>query len=86
MVYPSVPTDEPMVSLNKKYKIIRKVENNCTLEKSLRIILTFTKKAIQEAAAALPSVPQEEPGGEDSYATLKPQRSSKKKPMLESVD
>ena len=39
----------------------------------------------QEASAVLPSVPQGDPG-EDSYATLKPQKSSKKKPVLESVD
>ena len=45
----------------------------------------FTVDSTQDAAAALPSVPQEDPG-EDSYATLKPQRSSKKKPVLESVD
>ena len=45
----------------------------------------FTFDSTQDAAAALPSVPQEDPG-EDSYATLKPQRSSKKKPVLESVD
>jgi len=38
-----------------------------------------------EASAILPSVPQGDPG-EDSYATLKPQKSSKKKPVLESVD
>jgi len=44
-----------------------------------------TEEPMETAAAALPSVPQEDPG-EDSYATLKPQRSSKKKPMLESVD
>ena len=70
-----------------QYKTIARYEDAEAWKISLKKSgITFSDEAIQEtAAAALPSVPQEDPG-EDSYATLKPQKSSKKKPMLESVD